>query len=341
MIARRGASGKHKRGLVTNELHWTPRVPPRPMTRFAIPRAGRIMNAPAAPEASPLAYPTHLPLQHLVGVIAPTAGAVIAVAVAVVYGVPAHAVVGMFVMAYATGFGVTLGFHRLFAHRSFSTSRPVEWLLMVLGCAAGQSAPFFWIATHRLHHRHSDSDGDPHSPHNLDGRPLGWWRGFWHAHVGWVLGRGFGYPAGVVRDLAARPDLAWIDRRWLLWYVLGLLVPALVGYAIGGTAYDALMGLLWGGLLRHFLTIQATFLVNSLNHLWGTRPYATADHSRNNLVTGILAFGEGWHNNHHAFPWSARHGLRWWQPDLSWWVLWTLERAGLVWRVRRPRHTAQ
>jgi stearoyl-CoA desaturase (delta-9 desaturase) len=292
------------------------------------------MNAPAASDS--LVYPTHLRLQHLAGVVAPTVGAVAAIAVACVYGVPTHAVVGMFVLAYATGFGVTLGFHRLFAHRSFATSRPVEWALMILGCAAGQSAPFFWIATHRLHHRHSDADGDPHSPHTADGRPLGLWRGFWHAHLGWLFGLGFAYPPAVVRDLAARPDLAWIDRHWLLWYVLGLLVPALAGYAIGGTAYDALMGFLWGGLLRHFLTIQATFLVNSLNHLWGTRPYATADHSRNNLVTGILAFGEGWHNNHHAFPWSARHGLRWWQPDLSWWLLWLMERAGLVWRVRRP-----
>jgi stearoyl-CoA desaturase (delta-9 desaturase) len=153
--------------------------------------------------------------------------------------------------------------------------------------------------------------------------------------LGWLRGRGFGYPAEAVRDLTRRADLTWIDRHWYLWYVSGLFVPAAAGYAIGGTAYDALISFLWGGLFRHFLTTQATFCVNSVNHLWGTRPYVTADHSRNNLVTGILAFGEGWHNNHHAFPWSARHGLRWWQPDLSWWVLWALERAGLVWRVRR------
>jgi stearoyl-CoA desaturase (delta-9 desaturase) len=256
--------------------------------------------------------------------------------VACAYGLPAHAVAGMFVMAYATGFGVTLGFHRLLAHRSFATSRTVERALTILGCAAGQSSPFFWVATHRLHHRHSDADGDPHSPHTAGGRRLGLLRGFWHAHVGWLRTRGFGYPAEVVRDLARRPDLARIDRHWVLWYAAGLLLPAVAGYAIGRTAYDALIGLLWGGLLRHFLTLQATFCVNSVNHLWGTRPYPTADHSRNNLVTGLLAFGEGWHNNHHAFPWSARHGLRWWQPDFSWWLLWVMERVGLVWRVRRP-----
>jgi stearoyl-CoA desaturase (delta-9 desaturase) len=275
----------------------------------------------------------------LTGLVAPTVGAPVAVIVACLYGVSTHVVVGMFIMAYATGFGVTIGFHRLFSHRSFATARPVEWVLMILGCAAGQSSPFFWIASHRLHHRHSDADGDPHSPYIAGGRRLGWWRGFWHAHVGWLGVRGFGYPPDVVRDLTRRADLAWIDRHWLVWYVGGLLVPAFAGFAIGGTAYDALMGFLWGGLLRHFLALQATLCVNSLNHLWGTRPYATADHSRNNLVTGILAFGEGWHNNHHAFPWSARHGFWWWQPDLSWWVLWTMERVGLVWHVRRPNPT--
>jgi stearoyl-CoA desaturase (delta-9 desaturase) len=242
----------------------------------------------------------------------------------------------MFVMAYATGFGVTLGFHRLFAHRSFATSRPVEWALTILGCAAGQSSPFFWVATHRRHHRLSDADGDPHSPHTAAGRRLGWWRGFWHAHLGWLGSGGFGYPTGAIPDLTRRPDLTWIDRHCFMWYGAGLLAPAAVSYVIGGTAYDALIGFLWGGLLRHFLVSHATFCVNSVNHLWGTRPYPTADDSRNNLVTGVLAFGEGWHNNHHAVPGSARHGLRWWQPDLSWWVLWGLERAGLIWRVRRP-----
>ena len=280
-------------------------------------------------------YPAFPRLHHFATLVAPALGAPVAVAVACLYGLPTHAVVVMFVLAYATGFGVTIGFHRLFAHRSFATTRTVEQMLMILGCAAGQSSPFFWVATHRRHHRHSDSDGDPHSPHTADGRRLGFWRGFWHAHQGWLSDRQFGYPPDAVRDLARRPDLAWIDRHWFLWYAVGLLAPAGIGFAVGGTAYDALMGVLWGGLFRLFLTTQATFLVNSLNHLWGTRPYPTADRSRNNVITGLLAFGEGWHNNHHAFPWSARHGLRWWQPDLSWWVLWAMERVGLVWRVRR------
>ena len=296
------------------------------------------MNSHPAPDSGSraLAYPSYSWITHLANGFAPIVGTPVAVVLACVYGLPFHAVVGMIVMGFATGFGVTIGFHRLFAHRSYATSRPVEWMLMILGCAAGQSSPFFWIANHRLHHRHSDADGDPHSPHTAEGQRLGWWQGFWHAHVGWLRTRAFAYPPDAVRDLTRRTDLVRIDRHWLVWYLVGLLIPAAAGYAIGGTAYDALIGLLWGGLLRHFLTIQATFCVNSVNHLWGTRPYPTGDQSRNNLLTGILAFGEGWHNNHHAFPWSARHGLRWWQPDFSWWVLWTLERTGLVWRVRRP-----
>ena len=295
------------------------------------------MTSPAASHPDPRtpAFPSCARVNTLATVFAPTVGAPISVGVACVYGLPTHALVGLFAMAYATGFGVTIGFHRLFAHRSFATPRPVERALMILGCMAGQSSPFFWVATHRLHHRHSDEDGDPHSPHTAGGRPLGLWRGFWHSHAGWLRSRGFGYSPGTVGDLARRPDLARIDRHWFPWYAAGLAIPSGVGYAVGGTMYDALIGLLWGGLLRHFLTLQATFCVNSVNHLWGSRPYPTADHSRNNLATGILAFGEGWHNNHHAFPWSARHGLRWWQADFSWWVIRVMEACGLAWRVRR------
>src|SRR5262245_28625999 len=133
-----------------------------------------------------IAHPKYPALHHLTGLGAQLIGAPVAFVVACVYGLPTHAIVMMVVMICATGCGVTIGFHRLFAHRSFATSRPVEWILMILGCAAGQSSPFFWIATHRLHHRHSDTDDDPHSPHTANGRPLGPWRGFWHAHFGWL-----------------------------------------------------------------------------------------------------------------------------------------------------------
>lgn len=268
--------------------------------------------------------------------LAPIAGAPLAIGLAWIYGLPIHAVASFAVIGLATGLGITIGLHRLFTHRSFTTFRPVERLLMVLGCMAGQSSPFLWIANHRTHHQHSDRDGDPHSPYVWNGRRLGLLRGFWHAHFGWLCGYGSGYSASIVRDLTRRKDLAWIDRRWLPLYLLGLALPAAAGALIGGTAYDALIGLLWGGLLRHFVALNATFAVNSVTHVWGSRPFETADESRNNLLIGVLAFGEGWHNNHHAFPYSARHGFRWWQPDMTWCAIWLMERLGLAWRVKRP-----
>ncbi|MFO0799932.1 MAG: acyl-CoA desaturase [Gemmataceae bacterium] len=280
---------------------------------------------------SPLASPSRAGLIRWAHEVLPLVGTPAAVAAACVYGLPRHVAVAAFLMALASGLGVTIGFHRLFTHRAFATVRPVEWVLMVLGCTAGQAAPFWWVATHRDHHRHSDRPGDPHSPHlHADN-----WRGFWHAHMGW-LHEQYVYDPRTVPDLTRRRDLAFIDRHWLEWYLLGLALPAAVAYLIGGTATDALLGFLWGGLVRHFVTQQATFAVNSVAHVWGSRPYPTTDSSRNNWLVGVLAMGEGWHNNHHAFPTSARHGFRWWQADVSWYTIWALERVGLAWRVKRP-----
>ncbi len=283
-------------------------------------------------------HPTARPAWPALSLLAPLTvmwiGAPAAIACACVYGLPVHAVVGLYVMINVTGFGVTMGFHRLFTHRSFETSRTIERALMIFGCMSGQSSPCFWIAEHRRHHRHSDRPGDPHSPHASGTH--GWWRRFWHAHQGWTLCWA-SYDPTAVRDIMKRPDLAWIDRYWYAWYLLGLAIPAGVGYLIGGTAYDALIGLLWGGVLRHALNQHTTYLINSVGHLWGSRPYDTGEHSRNNLLLGLLALGEGWHNNHHAHPYSARHGFYWWQSDLTWTVLWLMERVGLVWNVKRPK----
>ena len=263
-------------------------------------------------------------------------GAIAALLVPLLYGLPAHAVLSFFVLALATGLGLSLGYHRLFAHRSLVTFRPVECVLMFLGCMAG-IAPFHWIAIHRLHHRHSDHDGDPHSPVVWAGRRLGGLRGFWHAHFGWYRTYGYVYPASAIRDLTRRRDLAFIDAHWFLWCLLGWALPALAGLAVGGTVYDALVGFLGGGLLRQFFVTQSTYAIGSIGHLWGSRPYETSDDSRNNALLGIIVLGEGWHNNHHAFPYSARFGFRWWQMDFTWCVICIMERVGLAWRVRRPR----
>jgi len=263
-----------------------------------------------------------------------------AIVCACVYGLPWHAVVLFAVMLHLMAVGTTMGLHRLFSHRSFQTYRPLEWVLMVLGAMTGQSSPFFWVATHRHHHRFSDRYGDPHSPHAGDGKRTNRWRRFWHGHQGWTFSWA-SYDPEVVRDLMKRPDLAWIDRYWFAWYLLGLAIPTVAGYLIGGTAYDALMGFLWGGMLRHTVNQQGAYAVNSLGHLWGSRPFATGDQSRNNLLLGVLAMGEGWHNNHHAHPYSARHGFRWWQPDHIWNLVWLMERIGLAWKVKRPKLDAR
>jgi stearoyl-CoA desaturase (delta-9 desaturase) len=266
----------------------------------------------------------------------PTVGAAAAVIVAVLYGRPTHVLITTPLLAVMTGLGVTAGYHRLFAHHSFATFRSVERALMILGCMAS-CAPFFWIATHRAHHRHSDRDGDPHSPHIWAGRRLGIVRGCWHSYFEWLHSHGYAYQASTVRELTGRPDLVWIDRHWFLFYLVGLAIPGLIGFLIGGTTYDALIGFLWGGLFRHFVVLQMPYVVNTVCHLWGARPYDTSDHSRNNFVLGVLALGDGWHNNHHAFPYSARHGFYWWQPDFTWCVIRLMERIGLAWDVKRPR----
>jgi stearoyl-CoA desaturase (delta-9 desaturase) len=289
-------------------------------------------------EQNRTASPRFAVFSFLIPHLALWVGVPAAVVLACADGLPPHALASAAVMAHLAGLGVTMGFHRLFTHRSFQTSRPVEWALMICGCVSGQSCPFFWVATHRLHHRHSDRSGDPHSP-NEGAAGRGWLRRFWHAHQGWTI-RLSSYDPTLIRDLERRPDLVWIDRRWYVWYVLGLALPGAVGYAVGGTAYDALIGFLWGGLLRQAFTEQMTYAINSVCHVWGSRPYATGEHSRNNALMGVLALGEGWHNNHHAHPYSARHGFHWWQSDMTWNLLWLMERVGLIWNVKRPKLAA-
>jgi stearoyl-CoA desaturase (delta-9 desaturase) len=236
-------------------------------------------------------------------------------------------------------FGTTIGFHRYFSHRSFETGPVVKGTLAILGCMTMQGPLTQWATDHRKHHAFSDRDGDPHSPHV--GHGDGAWgavKGFVHAHVGWLFtlkgmerGRDYG------KDLYDDRLLRTIDRLYLLWVLLTFGIPFAVGYAIGGTWSAAFEALVWGGLLRVFLYQHATFSVNSVCHVFGRQEYRSRDESRNNWLVSLLVFGEGWHNNHHAFPSSARHGLGRLQVDVSWWVIRGLERLGLVWDVRVPR----
>ena len=194
-----------------------------------------------------------------------------------------------------------------------------------------------WVATHRKHHRFSDSVGDPHSPH-LDHAP-GWrgaLRGLAHAHVGWIFrGKDQANPARYAKDLLADGDMRFISRTFPLWVVVGLAVPFGLGVALTGSIVGGLTGLLWGGAVRIFLLHHVTFSINSLCHYFGRRPFATGDQSRNLAWLAPLAFGEAWHNNHHAFPTSAWHGLRRWQLDPGGWLIGGLERCRLAWDVIR------
>jgi stearoyl-CoA desaturase (Delta-9 desaturase) len=236
------------------------------------------------------------------------------------------------------GHGISIGFHRYFTHKGFDARTPVKIGLAVLGCMTMQGPLTQWVTDHRKHHALSDREGDPHSPHIGHGEGvLGAVRGFVHAHVGWLFtlkgmerGRDYG------RDLYEDRIVRTIDRMYMLWVVLTFGLPFALGYAIGGTWQAGLEGLVWGGLLRVFLYQHATFSVNSICHMFGRRDYPARDESRNNWLVAALVFGEGWHNNHHAFPASAKHGLHRFQIDVSWWVIRGMEKLGLVYNVRIP-----
>ena len=273
----------------------------------------------------------------LVAVIVPPLG--ILSAMGLLWGMAFHWVdVAVLVVAYTIcAFGTTIGFHRYFSHRSFQACGPVKAGLGILGCMTVQGPLTQWVTDHRKHHALSDREGDPHSPHAGHGE--GGWaavKGFVHSHVGWMFsnmgmeqGREYG------KDLYEDTVIRVIDRLYLVWVVLTFGIPFAIGYAFGGL--DAgLEALVWGGLIRIFLYQHATFSVNSVCHMFGRKDYRARDESRNNWFVALLVFGEGWHNNHHAFPASARHGLAWWQYDLSWWVIRALEKFGLVWDVRLP-----
>jgi stearoyl-CoA desaturase (Delta-9 desaturase) len=236
-----------------------------------------------------------------------------------------------------TGLGITVGYHRLFTHRSFKTTRTVRALLAVLGSMAVEGPLIEWVATHRKHHRFSDQPGDPHSPHANDAP--GWrgaLHGLGHAHVGWMLrGKEMANPARYAKDLLADPDLRFISRTFPLWVMVGLVLPFGVGVALTASVTGGLTALLWGGAVRVFLLHHVTFSINSLCHYFGRRPFSTHDQSRNLAWLAPLAFGEAWHNNHHAFPTSARHGFSRWQLDPGAWLIATLERCHLAWDVVR------
>ena len=246
--------------------------------------------------------------------------------------------VAVFLIMYVvTGLGVTVGFHRHLTHRSFKTSKPLRGLLAILGSVAIEGPVISWVADHRKHHAYSDQEGDPHSPHVGHGGGLrGALKGLAHAHVGWLfIHTHRGARKRYAPDLIADPVIAFVDRTFLVWALGGFAIAFGLGYAIGGTLDAALTGLLWGAGVRMLVVHHVTYSINSLCHFFGRQRFPTGDESRNLLWLALPTFGESWHNNHHAFPTSAEHGMRRWEIDPSALVIRGLERLGLVWDVVR------
>jgi stearoyl-CoA desaturase (delta-9 desaturase) len=240
------------------------------------------------------------------------------------------------VMYVLTVAGITMGYHRLFTHKSFKCGPGLRACLGFCGSMASQGPLFFWVACHRRHHQHSDDAGDPHSPHSHGEGWRGVLLGWWHAHVGWMLTHEPENYFRLVNDLVRDPVTMVVHRLYFVWVAAGLVIPGVLSMALAGEVSAFWQGLLWGGFVRLFLVHHVTWSVNSVCHLFGSVTYETEDESRNNAVVAVLTLGEGWHNNHHAFPSSARHGLRPWQFDPTFLALLVFRSVGLVWDLRTP-----
>lgn len=245
-------------------------------------------------------------------------------ALAAVFFFTWKALVVSIVMWWVAGsLGIGMGYHRLLTHRGYKTHKWIEYFLTTCGALALEGGPISWVATHRIHHQNTDKDGDPHSPR--DG-------GFW-SHMGWILtGRAMHRDRNELLPYA--PDLRkdkfhlWMSK----WHVVPCVLVAVVFYAIGGWPW-----VFWGVFVRTVLSQHFTWLVNSATHMWGTQRFETGDTSTNSFWVAFLTFGEGWHNNHHAQPQSARHGHTWYELDMNWYGIWTLRTLGLVWDVKMPK----
>jgi stearoyl-CoA desaturase (Delta-9 desaturase) len=268
--------------------------------------------------------------------VLPIAGTAGALAFLAVRPISWADVILLFSMWLLTGLGVTVGYHRLFTHRTFKATLPTTLVLAVLGSMAGQGAVISWVALHRRHHECSDQEGDPHSP-NLHGTGLkGRLTGLAHSHFLWMRRHEYPNIVHYAPDLIRNRPLVRVARLYYYWVALGLLIPALVGGLVSMSWTGAVSGLLWGGLVRIFLLEHIVWAINSFLHLYGTRPYASRENSRNGAIFSLVTLGEAWHNNHHAFPDSPSFGLDWYRLDPGYWLIKLLAVSRLAWDLKLP-----
>ena len=321
----------------TPEINAAPAIPPEAgADHSATIAAPQHPKLPGVTERATLGF--HI--TNVLAIVVPFTGLVVAIALAWGFGFTWTHLVMLLGTYLFSAIGITVGYHRLFTHRSFETYRPVKLAFALMGSMAVEGPLLKWVATHRRHHQHSDDVGDPHSPHHHGNTVLGTLRGLWHAHAGWIFRPDAPGLYRYVADLYPDKLLRRISVLFPLWVAVSMLIPAVVGGLVHMSWTGALLGFIWGGLVRVFLIHHVTWSINSVCHLWGTRPFRSHDESRNNPILGYIGLGEGWHNNHHAFPTSARHGLRWWEFDASYLVIRGLELCGLAWRVKVPSAAA-
>lgn len=278
-----------------------------------------------------------------IAVFLPIIGTAVAVAWAWQYGFMGWLYLVLMVGGwYLAGMGITIGFHRLLTHRSFEAKPIVRWFWTAAGAYAIEGSPLLWCAIHRRHHQLSDNEGDPHSPHLHDGSVLGILKGFYHSHTGWLF-REYWEPPKYKRytpDLLNDKIVMHVDKWYFAYVIASFVIPFAIAGLVTMSWTGAMLGLFWGGFVRMLVTQHITWSINSFCHVFGKRDFESGDLSTNNKLFGVVAHGEGWHNNHHAFPTSARHGLKWWQVDTSWMVIRAMEAVGLVWAVKTPSKRA-
>jgi len=297
------------------------------------------MSAPVSTMRNPAVVQRDgMRLQRIIAFLvmaAPIVGTVTAVYLGIRNGIT-MVEIGIFLFMYlVTMGGMTIGLHRYFAHRTFETGPWMRLLLAITGSMSTQGPLLSWVTIHRKHHAFSDRPGDPHSPHVHGSKVFGMLNGLWHAHIGWMFTENSA-DWSFSRDLMGDRRLFWVHRTYLYWVALSFVLPAIIGGILTRTWSGAALGFLWGGLVRCFVVNQASWCVGSVCHYFGSRRFDLDDHSANNYLVAVFTFGEGLQNNHHAFPSAARHGMFWWEPDLSGNIIQLLNAVGLVWNTYHP-----